>query len=265
MRNRTSPFEDPQYAEWINMLKDIPMEEVADMYDIERHRTSILCPEHADKNVGNCKIFHNKYHCFACDAKGDNIRLVQKHLNIGYMAAARDLAKMFGYEVYEPNTKQYKDPVQFDYMPVTKKQLVALGLLPNKTPVFVVEKYQEWKDADMISKPDLGGNNTGYMIGGNMLMSMERLYKEDKESFYAVIAGKFKEATTMYLQLYKAKAWELSIFSADIKLDFQTHIEDTLKTLDEFAHTMVEQRIMDLSYFKIPEFKQKKTRYQLTL
>lgn len=265
MKRRYNPFDDPQYTDWLNQLREIPMEEVADTYDVERRGMTILCPEHDDKNIGNCSIYHNRYYCFACHAKGDNIRLVQKIKGIGFMAAARDLAASFGYPIYETGNRKAFSTGEIDYMPVTKKQLTALGLLPNKTAVFVVERYQTWKDNDMISKPDLGDDNTGYMIGGTMMMSPERLYKEDKEGFFALIAGKFREMSSLYLTLYQEKVWELKIFPDVMKPDMQGFLEETLLILNELAKNMVEQRLLDLSYFKLPKFQKKGTRYQLQL
>lgn len=266
MRQRANPFNSLQYTDWLNQLKDIPMEEVADAYDVERRGMTILCPEHADKHIGNCSIFHNRYHCFACHANGDNIRLVQKIKNIDFMTAAQDLATTFGYPIYDPQNRRTGYIItERDYMPVTKKQLIALGLLPNRTAVFIAERYQTWKDNDKVSKADTRDDNTGYIIGENIMMSPERLYKEDKEGFYALIAGKFRETSILYVTLYKEKIWELKIFPDVIKPDIQNFLEETLVTLNELAKNMIEQKLLDLSYFKLPKFEKQITRYQLRL
>lgn len=260
---RKNPFSDPRYAEWIDRIREIPMEDVADAYGIERNGESILCPEHNDTHTGNCHIYHNRYHCFACHAKGDVIKLVQKSQHISYTAASQDLARQFDIPIYKAFSKN-PSTVDTDYMPITKTQLMALGLIPNTQRVFVPESYQNWRSnyTEDVYVADPGDDNTGYMVGSTIPMSISRLYKEDKEGFFALIAGKFKEASSIYVSLYMKEIWTTDLFK-EIRFDIQNILESLLITLNDLAVSLTEKQLVDLSYFKLPPFKSKKTRYTL--
>ena len=77
----------------IRQLRDLPIEEVAERLGLEVKRHRSLCPFHEDSHPS--LSFHprrNTYRCFVCDASGDTIDLVMKHLHIPFGEACRWLA-----------------------------------------------------------------------------------------------------------------------------------------------------------------------------
>lgn len=255
--------EQPEFREWIQALNDLAMEEVADEYGIDRRGDVILCPEHNDHNLGNCHISHNRYYCFACHGKGDNLRLVQKITGMGFMDAAKDLSGRFGIPVYEYRGQASSKNI--DRMPVTKAQLIVLGLIPEARSVFWVENCSCGKPATGVFRADKDEEGIGYLTGSTCRMLMEQLYRDDKEGFFAVIAGKFREVSNTYLALYEAKVWTWDLFPDDLKPDIQIVLEKSLTELNQLAQTLTERKLVNLSYFKLPSFEKKERRYQLVL
>ncbi|MBQ6857683.1 MAG: hypothetical protein IJO13_11345 [Lachnospiraceae bacterium] len=256
-----NPLNDPDYKMWISTLNEISMYDVIETFDIDRSGDSIICPnpDHHDTRFGNCKIMGNRYHCFACGQGGSNISLIMNLQNKRFSEAAEILAIKMGIPVQRPGRRIKKQ--EQDLMPVTKSQLEYLGLNSKTSRVFCPEAYDTEKPAEGEFKGDV----FGYMIGTRVSFSMEKLYQEDKESFYSVIAGKFKEASNAYLAMYEIKIWESDLFDHDVKPLLQITLERALTELNDLAIRFTENHIMDLSYFKLPEFHKKKKRFTLTI
>lgn len=252
-------FDDVLYREWVDSLNDIPIYDVIEAFDIERKGDSILCPnpEHHDQNFGNCRLYKNRYYCFACHDSGDNIHFVMKITGQKYMSAANLLATRMGYPIYHPRLKS-GERTDKEKMPVTKSQLKLLGLIPKKQ-VFLSEAFDLYKPV----QGEYRGDFFGYITGSTETMGMEKLFEEDKEAFFSVIAGKFREMSTIYLELYAAKIWQWNIFNDQQTI--QTVLEYSLDELNKLAVLFTENRIMDLSYFHLPPFEKKKPKYVLTI
>ena len=60
------------------------------------NRTEALCPSHADTRIGSCVISESCYHCFACGASGDVIKMAQEFLGCGFQEAFRAVAVICG-------------------------------------------------------------------------------------------------------------------------------------------------------------------------
>ena len=56
-----------------------------------------LCPFHDDEHATNFSVYPAKqcFKCFACDAKGDAVKFLEKHLNIEYIDAIKWLGKRY--------------------------------------------------------------------------------------------------------------------------------------------------------------------------
>lgn len=71
----------------IDDVKKIPLDEIVERLELERHGKFIICPDpqHNDTNPTNCSIEapNNSWKCFSCDAHGSNIDLVMRTLNVG--------------------------------------------------------------------------------------------------------------------------------------------------------------------------------------
>ena len=74
-------------------LRDLPIEGVAERLGLRVKRHKSLCPFHADSHpsLSYCKS-KNMYRCFVCEAKGDAIDLVMRHLHVDFREACRWLA-----------------------------------------------------------------------------------------------------------------------------------------------------------------------------
>lgn len=78
------------------MVKDIPMQEVCEMYGIDVKRNKCLCPFHEEKTSSfsiNPKT--NRYKCFGCNEGGDTINFVMKMDNINFKEAVIKLKGNF--------------------------------------------------------------------------------------------------------------------------------------------------------------------------
>lgn len=56
-----------------------------------------LCPFHEDRHVGNFVVYPPRgvYRCFACDARGDAVDFVMRHLKVDFMDAIRIIGKKY--------------------------------------------------------------------------------------------------------------------------------------------------------------------------
>lgn len=59
-----------------------------------------LCPFHEDRHQGNFVVYPPKgvYRCFACDARGDSVDFLMRHLKVDFMEAVRVLGKKYNIE-----------------------------------------------------------------------------------------------------------------------------------------------------------------------
>ena len=65
------------------MLRDLPIEEVAERLGLQVTHHKALCPFHDDHHASlSFRVSKNTYRCFVCGAHGGTIDLVMKILNI---------------------------------------------------------------------------------------------------------------------------------------------------------------------------------------
>lgn len=87
-----------------NLLKNIPVEQVAEAVGLNVTRHNCLCFNHDDHHpslVFNTRS--NTWKCYACGIYGDSISLVQQKMNMGFMDACMWLGTQFGIDVGNNN------------------------------------------------------------------------------------------------------------------------------------------------------------------
>ena len=89
--------------QYIQHLRDLPIEEVAARLGIEVSRHKALCPFHDDHHASLSFSTHrNSYRCFACDAHGDTIDLTIRLLRLPFPDACRWLSGHFSIPLPSP-------------------------------------------------------------------------------------------------------------------------------------------------------------------
>ena len=77
----------------LQMLRDLPIEVVAERMGMEVTRHKALCPFHDDHHASlSFNVKKNCFRCFVCEAKGGTIDLVMKVRRVGFIEACRWLA-----------------------------------------------------------------------------------------------------------------------------------------------------------------------------
>ena len=77
----------------LQMLRDLPIEEVAERMGLEVSRHKALCPFHDDHHASlSFNVRKNTYRCFVCDAHGGTIDLVMHHLHKDFKEACQWLS-----------------------------------------------------------------------------------------------------------------------------------------------------------------------------
>lgn len=94
---RDGTFKTSQIADMVDI------EYVAETLGIEMQRrggkVSILCPSHNDKHFGSCYLHgNNSWKCYACNAGGDSIKLVQIVQNTSFRQACAYICDLYGSE-----------------------------------------------------------------------------------------------------------------------------------------------------------------------
>ena len=201
---------DETFRKWAEEVSDIDIASVCDDLGIEVRKGSILCPDpgHNDTHYGSCKLYHNRYTCFACGAKGSVINLVEHTLNCSWREAADYIAGKHGLPSYKEAVKHDKSNNKPKVVPLTKtftnEQLHFLGLKTNPSKVYTVTGMQEFKPKDGKGLiPGIGLDNE-YCIGTSTSMSLQNLWEEDPEAVNEIVKGKAKEAIVKYLNIYNS-------------------------------------------------------------
>lgn len=90
--------------EYIDRLRQLPVEEVADALGMGLRWHQALCPFHADSHPSlHFSRQHNTYHCYVCGAHGGTIDLVMHRMNLRFNDACHWLADAFGVYIGEAN------------------------------------------------------------------------------------------------------------------------------------------------------------------
>lgn len=198
---------DQIFRQWAEEVSAVDITSVCDDLGIEVRKGSILCPDpgHNDTHYGSCKLYHNRYTCFACGAKGSVINLVEHTLNCSWREAADYVAEKHGIPSYKEAVKNEKNDDRPKFSPLTKvftsEQLHLLGLKTKASRVYTITRMQDFKpenDKNLIH--DLGFDYE-YFVGTSTSMSLQTLWKEDPETVNEIVKGKAKEAVVKYLNI----------------------------------------------------------------
>jgi hypothetical protein len=191
------------FEEWTNQIKEIPIEDICDLAEVPHSGRDILCPEHNDRHFGSCKInSNNRYYCFACHASGDSIRLIQTKLGMSWIEAAKYIAMHF-------NIPDFNECQSYTPMPLTKNQTELLGLNPRQGRAIWAAGASGTKPIRGFSKP-IGAE---YIVGSSLSVSLNSLYRENREGFWYVITGKLSGIVPVLIALYELEAWKWPVFA----------------------------------------------------
>lgn len=87
--------------------QNVSMEAVAERYGLSVKRGKALCPFHDDTHPS--MFIHNGFfHCFVCDAGGDQIAFVSKLCGLPPLKAAEQIAAEFGLVYTQSNKSAYQ-------------------------------------------------------------------------------------------------------------------------------------------------------------
>ena len=87
---------------YIEKLRQLPIEEVADALGMGLRKHNAICPFHNDSHPSlHFSKTHNNYHCYVCGAHGGTIDLVMHRENLKFHEACRWLADAFGVYIGE--------------------------------------------------------------------------------------------------------------------------------------------------------------------
>ena len=87
---------------YIEKLRQLPIEEVADALGMGLRKHNAICPFHNDSHPSlHFSTTHNNYHCYVCGAHGGTIDLVMHRENLKFHEACRWLADAFGVYIGE--------------------------------------------------------------------------------------------------------------------------------------------------------------------
>ena len=113
-------------AEEIEILKDCfrdDPEEILDAIGIEykeHPRLEVLCPFHADKNLGSAIVKNGYFRCFSCGATADVFGLIEKSTDASFTEAIKTAASVYGVVTSTSNenskfflTKEEKEALDF--------------------------------------------------------------------------------------------------------------------------------------------------------
>lgn len=162
------------------------------------NRTVINCPEHNDRSP-SCSIFHNRYYCFACGAKGNNIDLVMHSLGVDFISACKAISEEFteySLTLSKERAKEFEESKnEYADFPLTNDDLFWLGLKDSAWGT-VAEGSCESKLDIPEGKMYLGTDPKGYVLYGRKerILSLKELWKTEPEVFNELIFSKCVES-----------------------------------------------------------------------
>lgn len=217
---------------WAEEINNVDIMSVCDELGVEVRRGSILCPDpgHNDAHFGSCKLYRNRYKCFACGASGSVVDLVKNTLTCSWRDAADFIASNNGLPSYKDAVKGEKDAEDKPkIVPLTrvfsKEQLKYLGLRTESSRVYTITGVSDGKPEDERSIVPGLGFGYEYVTGTSTLISLQMLWEEDQEAVEEMIKGKAKETIVRYLNLYNS---DLVAEHPELRLAIR-HIFDVLE------------------------------------
>ncbi len=171
--------------------------DILDHYNIENDGNHCICPKHADKSLGSCKITEYGCYCFACNQGSDVIDIVESnHPHTSFTEIVCSISEYLGItdEIIIEDTK---DKRQKSFFPLNDKSLIFLGLdLKELKYKEVLEAGTEMGDLPEDVRKDK--DTREYLLTKTSfpqcsITSIKTLYNEDPEMFWDLIKGKAEE------------------------------------------------------------------------
>ena len=206
----------------LNDIKAVPILDILEAAGIEyQHhigdRYAFLCPAHDDHQTGSCfaMVNKNRWRCYACDAGGDVIALVQAIERIGFRQACNWIAEHCLGEGVEMAAAPRRKTLAPD--------LLRLIGLSDDTPVYRSINYIVDADRDMTDDADrltwgCGGDaGPDYYTCDTLITHnpLADLMTEDPASYRALIARKAREAAEKYQKMLTAGMMQTGISDLD--------------------------------------------------
>lgn len=187
----------------------------------------ILCPGHetylgkVDTKFGNAVLTEKGYHCFGCNRTVHIVDMVREYMSCTYEESLGIIADALGgRELFVLSDTEIKNRNK-EKLPVKADDLSFIGLYPyGKSPKLILncegnvefsDFYEEdgWKREKEKKEDELG--NVNYIIYKSApSVSLTKLFKEEKESYYWLISEKALETI---------KKWETLISDLDRNSD----------------------------------------------
>lgn len=206
------------YEQWKEEIREVPIEDICDTFGIERSGSQIICPAHNDRHFGSCKLYNNRFRCFACGASGDGAALLSYHNGLSWYDAAKEIAAAFGIGDIDSNTYTER-------MPISDDDIRIIGLIPGVQKLFFPNG-----ETDIKPKNGVPYRNTadGYLTGTEEKVSLREMFLEDRDAFYFLVNNAFVNAVQKYADAYRNEIWKHPWFEG---LDGQRALEYMLKEL----------------------------------
>lgn len=122
------------YSQLVEKIKgEVTPEDVAKKLGLNivprGNRKRVLCPFHDDHDP-SLELFHDHYHCWACNAHGDIFELVKQLENLTFKEAVKWLAEFMGlsvpgYSIKHKFVGEFRNGLEFGYALYKKKAKVA--------------------------------------------------------------------------------------------------------------------------------------------
>lgn len=146
-------------------------EVVADFVQLRRRGTRYvgLCPFHDDRHVGNFSVFppRNVYRCFACQAHGDSVDFIMRHLGLTFADAIRWLGQKYAIPTDMKNI-DYKPIPQRPVPPPLPMLTLPLSMVTEREQLLADDNLVKWIHTinwDNVSRARIDKMLADYHIG----------------------------------------------------------------------------------------------------
>lgn len=226
-------------------------------------RFMILCPNHADKNMGSCYLNHQGYYCFSCHHKGDVFDLVQKEKDVGFNAACDYVAEICGgRELYQidgtTQSATYSSELGLPFISKQAQNFLGIEDKPIYQDVGVCywdEKEDYMEMGYLVVQQDVDGVLKNGNPNGNLLFRV--LKPVSRSPLYDL----YQENPDIYIQMIDEaidqKCREIDSLYASLNLDsLYTKYRKEIQTLQEIASTYGSKAICPTDYSLVNDLSQ---------
>ena len=157
---------------YIQKVRELPIEQVAEALSLTVRRHKSLCPFHDDTVPSlTFNVRKNTFRCFVCDAHGGTIDLTMHQMNLSFSDAVHWLAQSFGIIIPDDQPRRFANLTPRKVVPVRKAEaepsvdvqhlsmLIAQPYLNDEAKHFLFEERKlhpavvKWLGISSISSP----------------------------------------------------------------------------------------------------------------